>query len=512
MDTMDSVRLNQLLANYCFLLLYVMGISAVLAEDSHQHLSIQKRSATCPTIRVISGDTCATLADRCGITMAELNTYNTRLSCSSLSPESHVCCSLEESPSAPPTPDSDGLCYNYTIQAYDTCSEIAKTYDITEAEIGSYNSRTWGWNGCQHLEQGDFICLSTGEPPMPVALPNAVCGPQVPGTVRPSDMADLAALNPCPLSQCCTSDGLCVKTGTEGCISGSSSIIASSASVVSDGGSKHTTSSAQAAPAIDPTSHAVVTSTTTVRVTVATTRKSITTKATSSKQKPSTFTEHTKTHTETHTGNAPVTHSNEKETTRLTTGAHSKGTSTHSADTESKTTHTTKITKPTPTHSTKTESETEKKTSHTTKTTSTKSTTTSATATTTSGTWEIAMYSDKNCSGDYYLMSGHNNLPAGHCQDLRGGKLSTDLSDTAVSCRWYTDDGFGTWENCASSPLKSPKSWYITNGICSVYDDAACNDTTGYGQAYWSWDHKGCQEAAKFTPPTWGSLQCSIDL
>lgn len=96
----------------------------------------------------------------------------------------------------------NGLCYNYTIQAADTCPGLAGKYEITVAEIETWNTANYGWKGCNGIKQGDFVCLSPGAPPMPVALPHAICGPQVPGTARPSDYSVLASLNPCPSSQC----------------------------------------------------------------------------------------------------------------------------------------------------------------------------------------------------------------------------------------------------------------------------------------------------------------------
>lgn len=104
-----------------------------------------------------------------------------------------------------PVPTKDGFCFKYIIQGYDTCALIAKAHDITEADIESFNKNTWAWLGCRHLYQGDFICLSAGKPPMPMALPQATCGPQVPGTTRPAKWADLAGVNPCPASKCVSS-------------------------------------------------------------------------------------------------------------------------------------------------------------------------------------------------------------------------------------------------------------------------------------------------------------------
>lgn len=98
----------------------------------------------------------------------------------------------------PPKANSNGLCYTYTVQAAGTCQSIAPAYGITVAEIETYNAATYGWKGCSNIHQGDFICLSPGDPPMPVALPHATCGPQVPGTARPSDYSILSSLNPCP--------------------------------------------------------------------------------------------------------------------------------------------------------------------------------------------------------------------------------------------------------------------------------------------------------------------------
>lgn len=103
----------------------------------------------------------------------------------------------------PPQASSDGMCYSYIIQGTDTCDRIAQANGITVAEIEQYNTNTYAWWGCNgEFYQGTFICLSPGNPPMPVALPQATCGPQVPGTTRPEKWSDLASLNPCPSDAC----------------------------------------------------------------------------------------------------------------------------------------------------------------------------------------------------------------------------------------------------------------------------------------------------------------------
>lgn len=110
-------------------------------------------------------------------------------------------------------PNSHGICYTYTVQAGETCSSIAKKFGITAADIEKYSADTYRWPGCSGtLPQGMFICLSAGEPPMPVALPHATCGPQVPGTTRPSNFADLPFMNPCLSHDECVS---CSRIGVD---------------------------------------------------------------------------------------------------------------------------------------------------------------------------------------------------------------------------------------------------------------------------------------------------------
>lgn len=47
---------------------------------------------------------------------------------------------------------------------------------------------------------------------MPASIPNAVCGPQKPGTSPPAAGVDIASLNPCPLNACCDIYGQCGTT------------------------------------------------------------------------------------------------------------------------------------------------------------------------------------------------------------------------------------------------------------------------------------------------------------
>lgn len=194
--------------------------------------------ADCTTVQVVAGDSCASLATKCGISAADFTTYNPSSSlCSGLTPGQHVCCSSGTLPSFAPKPNSDGSCYSYSVVANDNCANLAASYDLTNALIESFNNETWGWQGCGNVLLGAVICLSTGSPPMPAPVANAECGPQVAGTVvGAGGTYNLSGLNPCPLNACCdiwgecgVTDEFCIdtslgppgtaKNGTNGCIS-----------------------------------------------------------------------------------------------------------------------------------------------------------------------------------------------------------------------------------------------------------------------------------------------------
>ncbi|KAL4903342.1 hypothetical protein BDW74DRAFT_156203 [Aspergillus multicolor] len=168
------------------------------------------RRADCTTIQVDSGDSCGSLATRCGISGADFTKYNSDEDlCSTLVPGQHVCCSSGTLPSFAPEPNEDGTCATYVVQEDDSCSKIAATNDLTADDLEDFNKNTWGWNGCSLLWVGTKMCLSTGRPPMPAPIANAICGPQVPDTEEPDDDTDLADLNPCPLNACCNIWGQC---------------------------------------------------------------------------------------------------------------------------------------------------------------------------------------------------------------------------------------------------------------------------------------------------------------
>jgi chitinase len=168
------------------------------------------KRATCTYTQAVSGDGCWSIATRCGITQTQLISYNNDANlCSDLQVGQYICCSSGTLPDFTPQPNADGTCKSYTVKSGDYCAAIAQANTMTVTDIENRNKNTWGWTGCSYLLVGEVICLSTGSPPMPGAVANAVCGPTVPGTPRPADMSTLANLNPCPLNVCCNVWGQC---------------------------------------------------------------------------------------------------------------------------------------------------------------------------------------------------------------------------------------------------------------------------------------------------------------
>lgn len=203
--------------------------------------SVLQSRSTCKTIQVASGDSCASLASKCGISGADFTKFNPQKDlCSTLAVGQHVCCSSGSLPDLSPKPNKDGSCATHSVTAGEYCSAIAAKYSVKVSDLESFNNKTWGWMGCDDLEADFVMCVSKGSPPMPAIIPSAVCGPQANGTKKlaTGDMDKLASLNPCPLNACCDIWGQCgitdefctvtksstgapgtAKKGTNGCIS-----------------------------------------------------------------------------------------------------------------------------------------------------------------------------------------------------------------------------------------------------------------------------------------------------
>ncbi|CAG8889263.1 unnamed protein product [Penicillium egyptiacum] len=177
------------------------------------HLRDLHPRAECRYIRVEGGDTCPSLATRCGIGLTALKSFNKGIAnfCDVVEPGQAVCCSSGTPPPVGPRPNADGSCKYHEVQQGEICDTIAAQYGITTADLFDLNKKTWGWDGCE-LPVGLRICVSNGNPPLPGSVWNADCGPTVPGTEAPKDGEELAELNPCPLDVCCNIWGKCGTT------------------------------------------------------------------------------------------------------------------------------------------------------------------------------------------------------------------------------------------------------------------------------------------------------------
>lgn len=187
---------------------WTKAVAAIILSQSVSAFTLPQRlqaRADCRTEEVVFGDGCDTLIKRCGITWEQFKSYNDDGKvCGNLMPGQRVCCSSGSLPSRKPKQNSDGSCASYVVQPNDSCSMIAAKNDLTVKDIETFNSgsdKTWGWSGCDptQLKAQTSICLSTGTPPLPAPISNAICGPTKPGTQKPGPGQQLADLNPCPL-------------------------------------------------------------------------------------------------------------------------------------------------------------------------------------------------------------------------------------------------------------------------------------------------------------------------
>ncbi|KAJ5995563.1 Peptidoglycan-binding Lysin subgroup [Penicillium waksmanii] len=316
---------------------------------------------------------------------------------------------------------NDTPCDVYLTQGENSCAGIAKAHSITTADIEKYNSKTYAWNGCDKLRQGDFIYISSRASPMPEALPNAVCGPQVPGTAPPTDpegWSNLGSLNPCPAGQYCK-QGQC-QPGANSCGAAVGPAVASTTSTTAAGTTTKTLS----------------TSYTTKRVTVDTSKDS-TTKSTTTKRTTTTTTTKDKT-----------------------------------ATTKSKIT-------------------------------------TSKWPEKTGGLFSIAIYSSRECSGDYYVVEGPILGTNGKCLGIHSG-ISSISTGTNTWCKWYFDGGFNSTD-CDSGDKLEIGSIHITSGSCNIYNTEDCQSNGKLG-GYDSGIYTECHAVDDLAPKTLGGLKCSHNL
>jgi hypothetical protein len=122
---------------------YCIAISGAdkRSDDSYARMAEIEWRADCTTIKVVSGDFCTALADRCQITPAQFTKYNPNI-CSTLVPGQRVCCSAGTLPDMTPKPYSNGSCYAYTVQKDEDCATIAANFGLNNQKIETFNNKT----------------------------------------------------------------------------------------------------------------------------------------------------------------------------------------------------------------------------------------------------------------------------------------------------------------------------------------------------------------------------------
>jgi hypothetical protein len=126
---------------------------------------------TCKTGTVANGDSCATLASKCGVAGDYISQFNPQADfCSSLRGGQVYCCGRGNLPDLRPKKNADGSCFVYTVKKDESCSTIAGSHQLTVDKLNEFNSGTWGWNGCTTLWTDVRICLSEGTPPLPAPV------------------------------------------------------------------------------------------------------------------------------------------------------------------------------------------------------------------------------------------------------------------------------------------------------------------------------------------------------
>lgn len=183
------------------------------------------RRGDCRTITVASGDSCDTLAARCGIPGDEFLSYNKNADlCSALVPDQLVCCSEgplpgdssdeandnekkkddddakpDEGGDAVPVEKPKDACNMHQVIEGDTCFQLAQKYRVTVDVIESLNKeRAEGWTGCLTLTIGTDICVGEKKPATSEALAGKKVGEKKQGEDNSGEKGDHDKSSPQP--------------------------------------------------------------------------------------------------------------------------------------------------------------------------------------------------------------------------------------------------------------------------------------------------------------------------
>ncbi|KAI8910043.1 hypothetical protein DFJ77DRAFT_521713 [Powellomyces hirtus] len=191
---------------YCALLqqdrnfvLYDKSCKALWSTDTNIADRPADGKGNCRIYTVVQDDYCDLIAGKNGISTAQLQKYNPKMVCTAIQLGERLCVSLGTKLSRAPKPNGAN-CAPYTVKKDESCSKIAAAYDLTVQDLETFNKKTFHWIGCNNLQLGTNMCLSTGNPPKPPIIKGTSCGPQ---SVSGKD---------CPLKACCSAWGYCGTT------------------------------------------------------------------------------------------------------------------------------------------------------------------------------------------------------------------------------------------------------------------------------------------------------------
>ncbi|KAF8191071.1 hypothetical protein K438DRAFT_1591719, partial [Mycena galopus ATCC 62051] len=114
----------------------------------------QKRQCA-QTYTVVSGDTCAAIESKTGVSDAQLHQLNPSINsgCTNLQIGEALCVSGGT---------SSGCSQTYTVVSGDTCPAIESKTGISDAQLHAQNPSIN--SGCTNLQVGQILCVSGGSP------------------------------------------------------------------------------------------------------------------------------------------------------------------------------------------------------------------------------------------------------------------------------------------------------------------------------------------------------------
>ncbi|KAF7328266.1 hypothetical protein MVEN_02566500 [Mycena venus] len=133
---------------------------AALAVSASPVAPLETRQGCAQTYTVVSGDTCAAIESRKGVSDAQLHALNPSINsgCTNLQIGQVLCLS-----SGGGSPPSGGCGQTYTVVSGDTCAAIESRTGISDSQLHALNPSIN--SGCTNLQIGQALCLGGGGSP-----------------------------------------------------------------------------------------------------------------------------------------------------------------------------------------------------------------------------------------------------------------------------------------------------------------------------------------------------------